>query len=355
MEIKVELSKKLKPKPNFNKLGFGKFFTDHMFVMDYTNDIGWHDPRIVPYSNFEIPPASLILHYGQSVFEGLKAYKTKADGKITLFRPQKNFERLNKSNNRLCIPQIDVDFALEALCKLVSLEKDWIPTNEGTALYIRPFIFATESMLGIHPSNTYKFVIILSPVGSYLSNGLTPVNIAIESNYVRAVKGGSGHVKASANYAISLKGQVVGKSKGFDQVLWLDGVEKKYIEEVGSMNIFFKIGGKLVTPLADGSILEGITRDSIITLAKSWGYEVVEKKISIQELYEAFQLGKLEESFGCGTAAVVSPIGKFLWEDKEIIVSNGQLGKFTKKLYNHLTGIQYGKEKDEFDWIREVK
>jgi len=353
MEIKVNLSANSKAKPDQNALGFGKYFTDHMFVMEYTEGQGWHDAEIRPYGPLNLMPGAMVLHYGQAVFEGMKAYRNK-DGKVVLFRPKKNFERLNKSDERLCIPYIDEDFAIEALRKLVDVDKDWIPTAKGTSLYIRPFVIATEEALGVHPSHSYQFIIILSPVGAYYAEGINPVRICIEDEYVRAVKGGIGFTKATANYAISLKGQEKAKKLGYTQVLWLDGVERKYIEEVGTMNVFFKIGGKLVTPSLEGSILPGVTRDSVIALAKDWGVTVEERKISVDELYQAHAEGKLEEAFGSGTAAVVSPIGEFNWAGKSIIVSEGKIGAFAQKLYDELTGIQYGFVADRFGWVTEV-
>ncbi len=354
MEISIELSKNLKAKPAQDQLSFGKFFTDHMFVMDYSVDKGWHNAKIMPYQPIPFDPACMVFHYGQSVFEGLKAYKTE-DGRIVFFRPQKNFERLNKSNERLCIPHIDEEFALKALIELVKIDKDWIPTAENTSLYIRPFVVSTEPALGVHPSYSYKFIIILSPVGAYYAEGLNPVRICIEDEYVRAVKGGIGFTKAAANYAISLKGQEKAKQMGYTQVLWLDGVEKKYIEEVGTMNVFFKIDGEFITPELGGSILPGVTRDSVLHILRSMGEKVSERKISVQELYDAYESGKLEEAFGTGTAAVISPIGEFSWAGRNFKVADGGIGPMSKKLYDLLTSVQYGKAKDEFGWVVEVK
>ena len=347
--IKVELTSNKKEKPS-GELTFGTVFTDHMFILDYTEGKGWHDPRIVPYQPITLEPSAMIFHYGQSVFEGLKAY-INTDGEVQLFRPRKNFERLNKSNDRLCIPHLDEDFALEALKKLVAIDKDWIPTEEGTSLYIRPFIISTEPFLGVAPSKQYKFMIILSPVGAYYEEGINPVKIAVENQYVRAVKGGTGEAKTGGNYAASLMAQEIGEKEGFSQVLWLDGVEKKYIEEVGSMNVFFKIDGEIVTPKLNGSILAGITRDSVIQLLKHWGLPVVERRIAMDEIAEAYENGTLEEAFGTGTAAVISPIGQLSWENKDFVINDGQTGEIAKRLYDTLTGIQYGKVEDPFDWI----
>jgi len=353
MDLKVVLSENRKAKPDQNALGFGKYFTDHMFLMRYDEGKGWHDAQICPYGPLDLTPGAMVLHYGQAVFEGMKAY-SRPDGKTVLFRPKKNFERMNKSDERLCIPHIDEDFAIDALKKLLEVDKDWIPTAPGTSLYIRPFVIATEEALGVHPSHSYLFMIIMSPVGAYYAEGINPVRICIEDEYVRAVKGGIGFTKATANYAISLKGQEKAKKLGYTQVLWLDGVERKYIEEVGTMNVFFKIDGKLVTPSLEGSILPGVTRDSVIALTKDWGVEVVERKISVDELYQAHADGKLEEAFGSGTAAVISPIGEFNWAGKSITISNGKIGAFSQKLYDELTGIQYGAVADRFGWIVEV-
>lgn len=351
--IKVELAETLKAKPNGAHLDFGTIFTDHMFLMDYKEGEGWYDPRIVPYQSLTLDPAAIIFHYGQTVFEGLKAYITEG-GEVQLFRPEKNFERLNHSNDRLCIPHIDEQFALEALKQLVEIEKDWIPTEEGTSLYIRPFIIATEPYLGVAPSKQYKLMIILSPVGAYYKEGINPVKIAVENQYVRAVLGGTGEAKTAGNYAASLMAQEVVSKDGFAQVLWLDGVEKKYIEEVGSMNVFFKINGEIITPALNGSILQGVTRDSVIQLLKHWGLPVVERRIAMAEIAEAYESGTLEEAFGTGTAAVISPIGQLTWEEKDLIINDGKTGEISKKLYDTLTGIQYGKVEDPFGWAVKV-
>ncbi len=352
-QIKVEKASTLKQKPDQNQLGFGKTFSDHMFIMDYTEGIGWHDPRIVPYGPLECDPALMVFHYGQAIFEGMKAYKTK-DGRKLLFRPERNMQRLNISNDRLCIPPLDVEFAVEAVKTLVSLEKDWIPEAEGTSLYVRPFVIATDPFLGVRPSSTYKFIIILSPVGAYYPEGINPVKIYVETEYVRAMKGGVGYAKAAGNYAASLKAQMKAKKMGYTQVLWLDGAERKYIEEVGTMNVFFKINGEIITPSLEGSILGGITRESSMALLKSWGLNVIEKKITIDELYEAHAKGLLEEVFGTGTAAVISPIGQFNWNENIITINNGEIGEVSQRLYQTLTGIQYGEVEDTFGWTVEL-
>ncbi|MCL2699137.1 MAG: branched-chain amino acid aminotransferase [Defluviitaleaceae bacterium] len=354
MNIKIERTLTPKPKPPSDKLGFGQHFTDHMFVMDYTTGRGWHDPVIIPYSPLVIDPASLVFHYGQAVFEGLKAYRAD-DGRVLMFRPEKNFERLNASDERLCIPHIDVEQAIGALIELVKLDADWIPSAPGTSLYIRPFVIATEAVLGVRPSGSYKFIIILSPVGSYYPEGINPIKIFIEDKYVRAVRGGIGETKGSANYVSGMKGQAKAQAMGYSQVLWLDAIDRKYIEEVGAMNVFFKIDGELITPELSGSILPGITRDSVIKLASSWGVHVVERKISVFELFEAHEKGILEEAFGSGTAAVISPIGKFNWQDFKITVGDGDIGAFSRHVYDELTGIQYGKRPDKFGWVRVIE
>ena len=354
-EIKVTLTKNPKKKPaDESKLGFGSIFTDHMFVMNYDEGQGWHDPRIVPYGPIELDPAAMCLHYGQEVFEGMKAYKT-ADGRALLFRPEKNMARLNRSNERLCIPLVDEAFCVEALKKLVSIEKDWIPTAEGTSLYLRPFIFAVDPQVGVHPAKHLMFLIICSPVGAYYPEGLNPVKIYVEKNYVRAVRGGLGFAKTAANYAASLKAQDEAEKQDYTQVLWLDGVERKYIEEVGTMNVFFVIDDEVVTPALQGSILSGITRMSCIEMLKSWGMKVSERRLSIQEVADAAAEGRLKEAFGTGTAAVISPIGHLKWGDDIMEINNGEIGPLSQKLYDTLTGIQWGKIKDEFGWTVEVK
>jgi branched-chain amino acid aminotransferase len=352
--ISITLATDRKQKPDVQHLEFGKAFTDHMFVMDYSLDQGWHDARIIPYQPITIDPSAMIFHYGQTVFEGLKAYHSK-DGKILLFRPDRNMQRLNQSNDRLCIPEIDESLAIRALKELVKVDSDWVPKAEGTSLYIRPFIISTEPSLGVHPAGSYKFMIIMSPVGSYYKEGIHPVKISVESQYVRAVAGGTGQAKTAGNYASSLKAQEVAEESGYSQVLWLDGVERKYVEEVGSMNIFFKINGEIVTPELNGSILEGVTRNSILQLLKHWNIPTVERKISMDEVYEAYKNGVLEEVFGTGTAAVISPIGELFWNNEKLNVNGGKTGELSMKLYNTLTAIQLGNEPDPFGWVVEVE
>ncbi len=351
MEIKVTLSDHLKEKPDESKLGFGRHFTDHMFLMDYTAGKGWHDPRIVPYGPITMDPCCACLHYAQEIFEGMKAYRT-AEGKIQLFRPEENFRRLNTSCERLVIPQMDEEFCLEALKKLIEIEKDWVPSAPGASLYIRPFIIARQEVLGVHPSVSYLYCVILSPSGDYYANGLAPVKIYVETKYVRAASfGGMGAFKTGGNYAASLIAQEEAEKQGYDQVLWLDGVERKYVEEVGSMNVFFKIDGEIVTPDLDGSILPGITRKSAIQLLEDWGMKVSERKLSIQELEQAARDGKLDEAWGTGTAAVISPIGELKCGDTVTVINQNKIGPVSQRLFDTLTGIQWGRLPDPHGWV----
>lgn len=355
MNLKIELSQNRKPKPtDESQLGFGKIFTDHMFMMDYTIEKGWHDARIIPYGLISMDPAATCLHYGQEIFEGLKAYYAE-DGSIRLFRPEENFKRLNDSCERICIPKIDEAFALEALIKLIEIDADWVPHQDGTSLYIRPFIIGTETSLGAHSSTRYQFIIILSPSGAYYATGLNPVKIYVETDFVRAVRGGTGAAKTGGNYAASLKAQDMAGEQGYSQVLWLDGVNRRYIEEVGAMNIFFVIGDEIVTPELSGSILPGITRKSAIEILKSWGYQVSERRLDIQELVDAYHAKTLKEAFGTGTAAVISPIGELKYHDLLMNINNNQIGEISQRLYDTLTGIQWGKIPDDFGWSYRVK
>ena len=354
MEIKITKTTTPKQKPqDESKLGFGNYFTDHMFIMNYDEGEGWHDARIVPYGPIPLDPAAMCLHYGQEVFEGMKAYKTE-DGGVQLFRPDRNLARLNVSNERLCIPLVDEEFCVEAIKELVRIDSDWIPTLPGTSLYIRPFIFAIDPHVGVHPAHHLMFVVILSPVGAYYPNGINPVDIYVEEKYVRAVKGGMGFTKTAGNYAASLKAQDEAAKLGYTQVLWLDGIERKYIEEVGTMNVFFVIGDEVVTPELSGSILSGVTRMSTIELVKSWGYTMNERRISVEELFEAHANGTLKEAFGTGTAAVISPIGTFEWNGKKITVADGGIGELSQKIYDNITGIQTGKIEDTFGWTVKI-
>ncbi len=354
MEIKVLRTLHPKDKPDSSALGFGKVFTDHMFIMDWSSDIGWHDARIVPFANLSIHPASTVLHYGSEIFEGLKAYR-RADGEVQMFRPIENVRRLNNSAERLCLPQIPEEDALQILDTFVSIEKDWTPDKEGTSLYLRPFMFGNDESLGVHAVHHAKFVIIASPVGSYYKEGISPVKIMIEDRDVRAVRGGTGYAKCGGNYAASNRAGEHAEQLGYSQVLWLDGVERKYIEEVGAMNVMFKIDDEIVTPMLTGSILPGITRKSCIEILKDEGYKVSERLLSVDELLSALEEGRLKEAWGCGTAAVVSPIGELCYKDKKFTVNNGVIGDVTQHLYDTLTGIQWGKREDKHGWIRPVK
>jgi branched-chain amino acid aminotransferase len=354
LDIKIERTNSPKKLPEKdNPLVFGTIFTDHMFIMDYTSGRGWHDARIIPYQPLSLEPSAMVFHYGQEMFEGLKAYKAK-DGRLLLFRPDMNAKRTNRTCSRLCMPEIPEENFVQAIKLLVKTDKAWVPTNEGTSLYIRPFIIATSPFLGVRPSYTYKFIIILSPVGPYYPEGLNPVKIWIEDEYVRAVKGGIGEAKAGGNYVASLRAQVKAHEEGYSQVLWLDGVHRKYIEEVGAMNIFFKINGRLITPELNGSILPGVTRDSVICLCRDWGIEVEERKISIDEINTAHENGLLEEVFGTGTAAVISPVGHLRWGKHVMQIMDGGIGELSHKLYNSLTGIQLGDVEDVHNWTAEV-
>ncbi len=350
--VKTDSPKQI-PGPD-DPLTFGTIFTDHMFVMNYEEGKGWYDPRIVPYGPFSLDPSAMVFHYGQEMFEGLKAYKSD-DGRILLFRPDKNIWRANKTNRRICIPEIPDEDFLQAIKAIVKMDEAWIPHKPGTSLYIRPFIIATDPFLGVRPSSTYIFCIILSPVGAYYPEGLNPVKIWIEDEYVRAVRGGIGEAKTGGNYVASLRSQVKAHDEGYSQVLWLDGVERRYIEEVGAMNIFFKINGTVITPMLNGSILPGVTRDSVIQLCKDWGVPVEERRISIDEIFEAHKNGTLEEVFGTGTAAVISPVGQLRWEDHIMKVQDGGIGPYSQKFYDTITGIQLGRIPDPHGWTVEVK
>ena len=350
LDIKITRTEtpKAKPVPG-QKLGFGKIFTDHMFVMNYTEGQGWHDARVEPFHNISLSPAAMVYHYGQEMFEGLKAYKGD-DGEVYLFRPDMNAKRTNASNERLVIPQLPEEDFVQAVKAVVDVDRDWVPTEPGTSLYIRPFIIATDEFLGVAPSKTYLFMIILAPSGAYYESGLAPVGIWIEDEYVRAVRGGMGYAKTGGNYAASLIAQQKAHDAGYSQVLWLDGVERKYIEEVGAMNIFFKINGTVITPELNGSILPGITRNSVLELCRSWGYPVEERKISADELIAAQKNGTLEECWGTGTAAVISPVGKLRYVDEVMTINGGNIGELSQKLYDTITGIQTGVLEDPRGW-----
>ena len=357
MEIKVLPlpAEKMKPKvTDESQLGFGKLFTDRMLVIEWKPEAGWHNGRIEPYAPFMLDPACAVLHYSQEIFEGLKAYKWE-DGRVALFRPEMNARRFNQSARRMCMPEIPEELFISGIEKLVALESDWIPTAPGTSLYIRPAMIAVDPYLGVKPSDHYYFFVILSPVGAYYSAGFNPVNILVEDHYVRAVPGGTGEAKTGGNYASSLMAALEAKKKGYDQVLWLDGRERRYIEEVGAMNMFFSYGSTIVTAALNGSILSGVTRDSVLKLAPTLGHAVEECQIEVNQLFEDIGTGLVTEAFGSGTAAVISPVGKLCYKDRCFQLSGGMVGTITQKLYDTLTGIQTGRLDDQFGWIRFVE
>ena len=353
MKVTINNAEQLKAKPDETKLGFGTIFTDHMFSMDYSVEKGWHSPRIEPYGPLTMDPSTMVLHYGQGVFEGMKAYRNQQGG-IQLFRPQENFKRINASNRKLCIPEIDEAFCLDALKQLLDVEKDWVPSEPGTSLYIRPTIIATDPFLGVRASHTYRYFVILSPVGAYYAEGFNPVKIMVSKDHVRAVRGGVGDTKTMGNYAASLLAGEQAHKAGYTQVLWLDAVELKYVEEVGSMNIFFVIDDEIITPMLSGSILPGITRDSVLALGKSWGLKVSERKISIDEVIDAHQSGHLKEIFGSGTAAVISPVGELKYGDAVITVGDGKVGPLAHKFFQAIQDIQYGIIEGPQSWIEKL-
>jgi branched-chain amino acid aminotransferase len=335
------------------QLGFGRYFSDHMFLLDFTPERGWHDPRIVPYAPLSLDPACMVLHYGQEAFEGLKAYRG-VDGGIRLFRYRKNLERLNASARRLCMPTFDEGLVADALKQLVLLEREWVPRTEGCALYIRPNLIGVDTFLGVRPSQSFLLYIIVGPVGSYYPEGFNPVSIYVSDQYVRAVRGGIGEAKTSGNYAASLYGQMEAKKKGYTQVLWLDGIEHRYIEEVGTMNIFFVIGDEAITSPLTGSILPGVTRDSVIQILRAWGHRVSERQLSIEEVVEAAEKRTLREVFGTGTAAIISPVGSFHYKEKSYRVGDGRTGVLSNKLFEHILAIQYAREPDPFGWVERI-
>jgi branched-chain amino acid aminotransferase len=353
-DIKIQLAATRKPRPDPDTLVFGKTFTDHMFLMNYDAGQGWHDARIVPYGPVPFELSSMVFHYAQEIFEGMKAYRT-PEGKVQLFRPIENARRFNNSCDRLCVPKIDEDFFVEAVKALVKVDADWVPDKLGTSLYIRPFVVATDCSLGVHASHSYLFAIICCPVGSYYKEGINPVKIYVESEDVRAVKGGTGYAKCGGNYAASIRAGERAEQNGYSQVLWLDGVHRKYVEEVGSMNVLFKVDGTVITPALTGSVLPGITRKSCLELLRDWGVPVEERLITAEELFQAADDGKLEEAWGSGTAAVVSPIGELGMGDKRVVIGGGQIGHLTQRLYGTLTGIQWGTEPDPYGWTVPVE
>lgn len=348
--MKIIKREVLKEKPDFTNLGFGKIFTDYMFVMDYEEGKGWLDPRIEPYGPISLEPSAMIFHYGQETFEGLKAYKNEKD-EVRMFRMRDNLERMNRSNDRMGMPAIDVDFVFEAIKSLVDLERAWIPTLPETSLYVRPFMIATDPFLGVRAASLYKFMVILSPVGAYYPEGMNPTKIYVEDEFIRAAEGGTGEAKTAGNYAASIKAFEKARSAGYSQVLWLDGKERKYVEEVGTSNAFFKIDSRVITAPLEGTILQGITRDTAIRIMREWGFEVDERPITIDEVFEAERKGLLEEVFATGTAAVISPIGSLTYKGDSIEINRLEIGSLTKKLYDTITGIQYGRIEDPYEWV----
>ncbi|MDR2157248.1 MAG: branched-chain amino acid aminotransferase [Clostridiales Family XIII bacterium] len=349
-EISVTKNPAPKEKPDSSTLGFGEVFTDHMFLMDYETGKGWYDARIVPYAPIALEPAAAVLHYAQEMFEGLKTYKGK-DGGIRLFRPDMNAKRTNSTNDRLCIPQMDEAFYVDAIKALVGVDRAWIPDRPDTSLYIRPFIIATEAFLGVRPANHYLFVVILSPVGPYYKGGLSPTRIFVEDEYIRSARGSTGYAKIGGNYAAGLKSQEKAHALGFSQVLWLDGNERKYVEEIGTSNAFFVIDGEVFTAPLTGTILPGITRDSVICLLKDWGVSVREERFTIDEVFRAHEAGRLSEAFASGTAAVISPVGELRWKEKDIVINGNRIGALSQKLYDTITGIQSGALPDTHGWV----
>ncbi len=352
-EILIERTKTAKQKPDFHNLGFGRYFSDHMFLANHTRGRGWHDARVVPYGPFTLEPAAMVFHYAQESFEGLKAYRAQ-DGRTLLFRPMENIRRMNRTHARLCIPEIDEGLYLDAIKAVIKTDLDWVPALPGASLYIRPFVIATDPFVGVRPSDTYIFCIILSPVDAYYPEGMAPVKILIETEDVRAVRGGTGEAKTGGNYAATLRAQDRAKREGYTQVLWLDGRERRFIEEVGTMNVFFQVDGTVITPSLEGSILPGVTRSSAIALLSDWGIPVQERQITLEEIEAAIREGRLEEAFGTGTAAVISPIGELNVRGEKYKINNGRTGPVAQRLYDELTAIQWGASPDRFGWTMEI-
>ncbi|MDR2487581.1 MAG: branched-chain amino acid aminotransferase [Clostridiales Family XIII bacterium] len=352
-EIKVTRTANPKRKPDAHALEFGAVFTDHMFLLDYDEGTGWHDARIVPYAPIELDPAAAVLHYAQELFEGLKTYKS-TDGGLNLFRPDMNAKRSSMTADRFCIPPLDEGFYVDAIRTLVEVDRDWVPDLPDTSLYIRPYIIATEPFLGVRPARQYKFVVILSPVGSYYKGGLAPTRIFVEDEYVRAAAGGTGATKVGGNYAASLKSQIKAHDLGFTQVLWLDAQERRYVEEIGTSNAFFVMGGEVYTAPLSGTILPGITRDSVIALLRDWGVPVREERFTIEEVYDAAGRGELSEVFASGTAAVISPVGELRWKGVDITIADNRIGPLSQRLYDTITGIQSGRLPDTHGWVMKL-
>ena len=356
MEIKVTPATpdQLKEKPkDESKLGFGDIYADHMLIIDYEKGKGWFNARIEPFGNLHINPAAMALHYGQLIFEGLKAYRGQ-DGSIYLFRARDNFARFNRSATRLVMPEVDMDLVMDGMKKLILLDKDWVPHSGGTSLYIRPTMLASEPHLGVRPATEYLFFIIIGPVGAYYPEGLNPVRIYVEDRYIRAAVGSTGEAKAAGNYAGSLLAAEEAKEKGFTQVLWLDANERKYVEEVGTMNMFFVIEKEVITAPLTGSILPGVTRDSVIHMVKDWGMKVTERSLSIDEVIAAAKDGRLNEAFGTGTAAVISPVGQITYRGEDHVVAGSKMGELSQKLYNEIVAIQYGEKEDPYGWREKI-
>ncbi|MBW2346775.1 MAG: branched-chain amino acid aminotransferase [Deltaproteobacteria bacterium] len=356
MEIKITqaAADQLKPKPSDDSsLAFGNIFSDHMFLMDFERARGWINPRIIPYGPLAVDPAAMALHYGQEIFEGLKAYR-RTDGGICLFRAEENFKRMNRSAKRLCMPELDIPFVMEAMKELIRIDREWVPHSHGTSLYIRPTMLATEPHLGVRVADEYLFFIIIGPVGAYYKEGLNPVKIYVEDNYIRAAQGGVGEAKTAANYAASLLAGEEAKKKGFSQVLWLDAKERRYVEEVGTMNMFFVIEDEVITAPLTGTILPGITRDSVLRIVKDWGLKVSERSLTIDEVIQAAQDGRLKEAFGTGTAAVISPVGQITYRGEDHIVAGGKMGELSQRLYDFIVGIQYGDREDPYGWVERI-
>ena len=353
MEISMTETKTRKPKPEDSALGFGKYTTDHMFLMDYETGKGWFNPRIEPYHDLRINPAAMAIHYGQEIFEGLKAYRG-GDSALYLFRARDNYKRFNRSAARLVMPELDIDLAMEGMTKLILLDREWVPHSQGTSLYIRPTMLATEPHLGVRPANEYLFFIIIGPVGAYYKEGLNPVKIYVEDKYIRAAMGGTGEIKSAGNYAASLLAAEEAKEKGFTQVLWLDAKERKYVEEVGTMNMFFLIEDEVITAPLTGSTLPGITRDSVIQIVKDWGMKMSERSLAIDEVISAAKDGRLKEAFGTGTATIISPVGQITYKDEDHIVAGGEMGEFSQRLYNEIVAIQYGEKDDPYGWREKI-
>lgn len=351
--IKYEIKERFEPIVFADQLGFCQYFTDHCFEMDYSPELGWHNAVIKPLQNLSLHPATMFIHYGQAIFEGLKAFKT-VSGDIVSFRPQRHFTRLNNSARKLCMPEVDIDFVIKAMTELISVEKNWIPTRAGESLYIRPFMFGADSVLGVKPSTNYKFVIILSPVGAYYPEGFKPIKILAQDDYVRAVRKGIGECKTPANYAASLYATEVAKNKGFTQVLWMDGVEQKYIEEVGTMNIFIHFKDEIATPKLTGSILPGVTRASIIDILKEWGMNINERLVSMQEVMDEYKKGNVLGVFGTGTAAIISALGLLQYKDFTMNFSYND-DSLEMKLFNYIVSLDYGKTEDVHNWLTVIE